>query len=81
MMYRSDHVFHSQDHKHFYCRYSDPSYIKQLKLEMLTAVADSNNVFPIVVELSEYAGELERYISSLSYRANPSFQSIPTQGG
>lgn len=43
-------VLFSSDYKHFYCRYSDPSYIKKLKLEMLTAVANENNTY----EIGEY---------------------------
>lgn len=37
----------STDYKHFYCRYSDPSYVKKLKLEMLTAVANESNTYEI----------------------------------
>eukprot|EP00240_Pyramimonas_obovata_P000618 CAMPEP_0118943262 /NCGR_PEP_ID=MMETSP1169-20130426/37958_1 /TAXON_ID=36882 /ORGANISM="Pyramimonas obovata, Strain CCMP722" /LENGTH=566 /DNA_ID=CAMNT_0006888471 /DNA_START=40 /DNA_END=1737 /DNA_ORIENTATION=+ len=59
-------VLFAADHKHFYCRYSDPSYIKQLKLEMLTAVADTNNVYPIVVELSEYVADVDIAIARKS---------------
>ena len=35
------------DYKHFYCRHSDPTYVKKLKLEMLTAVANENNMYDI----------------------------------
>jgi hypothetical protein len=35
------------DYKHFYCRFSDPSYVKKLKLEMLTAVANETNTYDI----------------------------------
>ena len=40
-------ILFSSDYKHFYCRYSDPSYIKKLKLEMLTAVANESNTYEI----------------------------------
>lgn len=40
-------VLFSSDYKHFYCRYSDPSYVKKLKLEMLTAVANETNTYEI----------------------------------
>jgi vesicle coat complex subunit len=40
-------VLFATSHKSFFCRFSDPPYIKQLKLEMLTAVADSNNVYEV----------------------------------
>lgn len=37
----------SSDYKHFYCHYNEPSYVKKLKLEMLTAVANENNTYEI----------------------------------
>lgn len=40
-------VLFSNDYKHFYCRYSDPTYVKKLKLEMLTAVANETNTYEI----------------------------------
>eukprot|EP00250_Pteridium_aquilinum_P017380 c23603_g1_i1 orf=141-2654(+) len=62
-------VLFSLDYKHFYCRYSDPSYIKKLKLEMLTAVANENNTYEIVTELSEYAANVDVAIARESIRA------------
>ncbi|KAH7420610.1 hypothetical protein KP509_13G014400 [Ceratopteris richardii] len=62
-------VLFSSDYKHFYCRYSDPSYIKKLKLEMLTAVANENNTYEIVTELSEYAANVDVAIARESIRA------------
>ncbi|KAK9128152.1 hypothetical protein Syun_016949 [Stephania yunnanensis] len=37
----------SSDYKHFYCQYNEPSYVKKLKLDMLTAVANENNTYEI----------------------------------
>jgi hypothetical protein len=37
----------SSDYKSFYCQFSDPSYVKKLKLEMLTAVANESNTYEI----------------------------------
>ncbi|PPD77803.1 hypothetical protein GOBAR_DD25254 [Gossypium barbadense] len=37
LVMRAPYVF-SSDYKHFYCQYNEPSYVKRLKLEMLTAV-------------------------------------------
>lgn len=37
----------SSDYKSFYCQYSDPSYVKKLKLEMLTAIANESNTYEI----------------------------------
>lgn len=59
----------SNDYKHFYCRYSDPTYVKKLKLEMLTAVANESNTYEIVTELSEYAANVDVAIARESIRA------------
>jgi len=49
-------LLYADDYKAFYCRYNDPIYVKKIKLEMLTLVADaSTNMYEIVTELSEYA--------------------------
>ncbi|KAG0560601.1 hypothetical protein M758_10G187600 [Ceratodon purpureus] len=62
-------VLFSNDYKHFYCRYSDPTYVKKLKLEMLTAVANETNTYEIVTELSEYAANVDVAIARESIRA------------
>lgn len=57
---RAPFVF-SADYKYFYCQYNEPSYVKKLKLEMLTAVANESNTYeigewtPQIVLLSSYA--------------------------
>ncbi|GAB4837274.1 hypothetical protein Ancab_002176 [Ancistrocladus abbreviatus] len=59
----------SSDYKHFYCHYNEPSYVKKLKLEMLTAVANENNTYEIVTELCEYAANVDIPIARESIRA------------
>ncbi|RCV26293.1 hypothetical protein SEVIR_5G240600v4 [Setaria viridis] len=59
----------SSDYKSFYCQYSDPSYVKKLKLEMLTAIANESNTYEIVTELCEYAGNVDVPIARESIRA------------
>ncbi|KAL5975900.1 hypothetical protein ACLOJK_020228 [Asimina triloba] len=59
----------SSDYKHFYCQYSQPSYVKKLKLEMLTAVANESNTYEIVTELCEYAANVDIPIARESIRA------------
>ncbi|KAL8138674.1 hypothetical protein V2J09_004675 [Rumex salicifolius] len=59
----------SSDYKHFYCQYNEPSYVKKLKLEMLTAVACENNTYEIVTELCEYVGNVDIPIARESIRA------------
>ncbi|PKA54455.1 Beta-adaptin-like protein A [Apostasia shenzhenica] len=59
----------SSDYKHFYCQYSEPSYVKKLKLEMLTAIANESNTYEIVTELCEYVASVDIPISRESIRA------------
>ncbi|KAJ4953193.1 hypothetical protein NE237_030025 [Protea cynaroides] len=59
----------SSDYKHFYCQYNEPSYVKKLKLEMLTAVANESNTYEIVTELCEYAANVDVPIARESIRA------------
>ncbi|KAF7029875.1 hypothetical protein CFC21_041519 [Triticum aestivum] len=49
--------------------FSDPSYVKKLKLEMLTAIANESNTYEIVTELCEYAGNVDVPIARESIRA------------
>lgn len=46
LVLRAPYIF-SSDYKHFYCQYNEPSYVKKLKLEMLTAVANETNTYEI----------------------------------
>ncbi|KAK9142558.1 hypothetical protein Syun_011958 [Stephania yunnanensis] len=59
----------SSDYKHFYCQYNEPSYVKKLKLDMLTAVANENNTYEIVTELCEYVANVDVAIARESVRA------------
>ncbi|EEE55019.1 hypothetical protein OsJ_02672 [Oryza sativa Japonica Group] len=62
-------IFPSGLTKVFYCQFSDPSYVKKLKLEMLTAIANESNTYEIVTELCEYAGNVDVPIARESIRA------------
>ncbi|XP_010519911.1 PREDICTED: beta-adaptin-like protein A [Tarenaya hassleriana] len=68
LVMRAPFVFAS-DYKHFYCQYNEPSYVKKLKLEMLTAVANESNTYEIVTELCEYAANVDIAIARESIRA------------
>ncbi|KAL8101674.1 beta-adaptin-like protein A isoform X2 [Apium graveolens] len=59
----------SADYKHFYCLYNEPFYVKKLKLEMLTAVANESNTYEIVTELCEYAANVDIPMARESIRA------------
>ncbi|KAJ7965994.1 Beta-adaptin-like protein [Quillaja saponaria] len=65
---RAPYIF-SADYKHFYCQYNEPSYVKKLKLDMLTAVANESNTYEIVTELCEYAANVDIPIARESIRA------------
>ncbi|XXG55950.1 hypothetical protein AAC387_Pa03g3497 [Persea americana] len=62
-------ILFSSDYKHFYCQYNEPSYVKKLKLEMLTAVANESNTYEIVAELCEHAANVDVPIARESIRA------------
>ncbi|XP_020599817.1 beta-adaptin-like protein A [Phalaenopsis equestris] len=62
-------ILFSSDYKHFYCQYSEPSYVQKLKLEMLTAIANESNTYEIVTELCEYVANVDISISRESIRA------------
>ncbi|XWS72574.1 hypothetical protein CRYUN_Cryun02cG0051400 [Craigia yunnanensis] len=68
LVMRAPYIF-SSDYKHFYCLYNEPSYVKRLKLEMLTAVANESNTYEIVTELCEYAANVDIPIARESIRA------------
>ena len=53
----------------FYCRMNEPSYIKDLKLQLLSAVADDGNAYEIVTELTEYVTDIDEHLSREAVRA------------
>jgi len=57
------------DFKQFFCRYNEPSYIKTVKIEILTWLADIGSAEPIVAELSEYVTDVDVEISRRAIRA------------
>ncbi|TMW87754.1 hypothetical protein EJD97_019520 [Solanum chilense] len=68
LVMRAPYIF-SADYKHFYCQYNEPFYVKKLKLEMLTAVANESNTYEIVTELCEYAANVDIPMARESIRA------------
>uniref|UniRef100_A0A7S4RGM6 AP complex subunit beta n=1 Tax=Alexandrium monilatum TaxID=311494 RepID=A0A7S4RGM6_9DINO len=57
------------DFKQFFCRYNEPSYIKTVKIEILTMLADAGSAEPVVSELSEYVTDVDAEISRRAIRA------------
>ncbi|CAM8913307.1 unnamed protein product [Rhodiola kirilowii] len=68
LVMRAPYIFASE-YKHFYCQYNEPFYVKKLKLEMLTAVANESNTYEIVTELCEYAANVDEAMARESIRA------------
>lgn len=55
--------------KQFFCRCSDPSYLKNVKIDILTMLADAGSAEHIVGELSEYVTDVDAEISRRAIRA------------
>lgn len=55
--------------KMFFCRFSDPIYVKLTKIDVMVAVADSTNVDLIVSELHEYCNDIDQDFVRRSVRA------------
>ena len=53
----------------FYCRTNEPSYIKHLKLEILSVIADENNSYDIATELTEYVHDPDSGLAREAVRA------------
>jgi vesicle coat complex subunit len=47
------------DIKIFFCKYNDPIYVKMAKLEIMFRLASENNVEQVLLELKEYATEID----------------------
>lgn len=54
------------EYKQFFIKYDEPSYIKNLKLEILAQVASQSNIQEIVNELSEYVTDVNAEIARQS---------------
>eukprot|EP00736_Rhodelphis_marinus_P014412 Rmarinus@m.11305 len=60
---------YQSEFKCFFLRFNDPSYIKLLKLQVLTEVSCDNNCAEIVDELSEYVRDVDPHIAREAIRA------------
>eukprot|EP00918_Siedleckia_nematoides_P102648 GHVU01224164.1.p1 GENE.GHVU01224164.1~~GHVU01224164.1.p1 ORF type:complete len:530 (-),score=133.52 GHVU01224164.1:365-1867(-) len=47
------------DYRDFFCRHSDPTYVKELKTDILTRIATESNVSQIRAELAEYISDVD----------------------
>lgn len=54
--------------KHFFCRFNDPSCVKQIKLDILTMLANDKNMTDIMAEFSEYVTDVNIDIARASVK-------------
>ncbi|PHJ21574.1 heat repeat-containing protein, partial [Cystoisospora suis] len=52
--YEAVDVFASEEYRQFFCRFSDPSYVKSTKLQILSTLATERNCMELIGELREY---------------------------
>mmetsp|Transcript_34134 Transcript_34134/g.33702 ORF Transcript_34134/g.33702 Transcript_34134/m.33702 type:complete len:674 (-) Transcript_34134:304-2325(-) len=55
--------------KMFFCRFSDPIYVKLAKLDVMVGVADNTNVDIIITELHEYCNNIDQDFVRRSVKA------------
>jgi len=55
--------------KMFFCRFSDPIYVKLAKIDVMICVADTTNVDIIISELHEYCNDIDQDFVRRSIRA------------
>lgn len=65
---KKPHIF-SRDYRQFYNRYNEPTHVKYVKIDILSAVADGSNVADIITELSEYVTDVDQELARRSIRA------------
>ena len=53
----------------FFCRFSDPIYVKLSKLDVMVAVADMSNIDMIITELHEYCNDIDQDFVRRSVKA------------
>jgi AP-4 complex subunit beta-1 len=58
-----------REYKSFYCKMDEPTYIKYLKVDILSVVATENNLGDILNELQEYVTDIDTELSRRSIRA------------
>lgn len=53
----------------FFCKYNDPIYVKVTKLELIFTLANEKNIHEVLVELKEYATEIDLHFVRKAVRA------------
>jgi vesicle coat complex subunit len=60
--------YFENEYKQFFVKYDEPSYIKNMKLEILGLIASESNIQEIISELSEYVTDVNADIAKRSIR-------------
>lgn len=68
LVIRGGNVYFENEYKQFFVKYDEPSYIKNIKLEIMGHIASENNIQEIVNELSEYVTDVNADIAKRSIR-------------
>eukprot|EP01103_Thecamoeba_quadrilineata_P013449 TRINITY_DN3742_c0_g1_i1.p1 TRINITY_DN3742_c0_g1~~TRINITY_DN3742_c0_g1_i1.p1 ORF type:complete len:308 (-),score=73.80 TRINITY_DN3742_c0_g1_i1:83-1006(-) len=68
LIQRAPQLFYDE-YKTFYFSYDDPTYIKLLKIEILTAIVNESSLSDVLQELSEYARDRDGEVSNKCMKA------------
>lgn len=66
LVLRGGNVYFENEYKQFFVKYDEPSYIKNIKLEILGQIASECNIQEIVNELCEYVTDVNAEIAKRS---------------
>lgn len=66
LVLRGANIYFENEYKQFFVKYDEPSYIKNIKLEILGHIASENNIQEIINELSEYVTDVNADIARRS---------------
>eukprot|EP00053_Salpingoeca_punica_P012973 m.116554 g.116554 ORF g.116554 m.116554 type:complete len:782 (+) comp16080_c1_seq1:112-2457(+) len=59
----------SKDYSAFFCRYSDPSFLKTMKLNVIMDITDADNFSPVLEELGSYVTDVDAEMARHAIRA------------
>ena len=69
VMFQNYHLSMNIDISLFFCKYNDPVYIKEAKIEAILTLANDYNIRRIIIELFEYAQQGDTYFVIKSIQA------------
>ena len=68
LVQRGGNSYFENEYKQFFVKYDEPTYIKNIKLEILGLIASESNIQEIASELSEYVTDVNADIAKRSIR-------------